>query len=113
MNGFMIQSQYLRGFAGRAERQARGTQQTGVVAAFARHDLHLCGRQRKRSFGHLLIHVFLKQFPAIHNATAYHNHFGIQNIDEIRQPDAQINPHAPEDLKGQRVTRDPRAINLF
>lgn len=76
-----------------------GPEQASIVATLGSLDLYTRGKERKGTLLDLLVHVFRKQIPSIHNPTANDNHFRIQNVDEIRQPNAKVNTHPPEDLE--------------
>ena len=97
----------------RAERKLRRTQQSGIVAAFAADNLHLRSRQRKRPFGNLMIHVFLKKTPAVYHSAANYNHLWIQNVDEISKTNPQIDAHAAKNFKREFVAFQAGTVNFF
>ena len=45
--------------------EARRAEQPGVVATLSAHNLDASGRNRKRAFKNLLVHVFPKQIPTV------------------------------------------------
>lgn len=61
-----------------------GAEEARIVATLGTLDLYARGKERKRTLLDLLVHVFRKQVPSIHHATANYDHFRIQNVDEIR-----------------------------
>src|ERR1044071_5064873 len=78
-------------------------QQPRIIPTLRTLDLHPCRKQRKRTLLNLLMHVLLKQIPTIDDTAANHDHFWIQYIDQVRQPNPEVNTHPPEDLERQFV----------
>src|SRR5262249_35643022 len=43
-----------------------------------------------------------------HNAAGNHNHLRIQNVNQVRQTDAEVNAHAAKDLEREFIALQPR-----
>src|SRR5689334_6380700 len=85
------------------EPESGGAQQAGIVATLRTHDLDARREQRKRALFDFVQHVFLKQVPTVHYTARDHDHLWIQDVDEIREADTEVNAHASKDLQRELV----------
>src|SRR6266446_5684325 len=77
----------------RLESQMRSAEQPGVVTTFRRNNFEPPYRHRKGASRNFFMHVFFKQLPTIRYATTNHDHFGVEQIHEVGQTNAEITSH--------------------
>src|SRR6478672_769375 len=93
--------------------EARCSKQAGVVTTLRCRDLYLLRGRAYRAFVNFLLHVSSKQTPAINRAAGDHDDLGIDDVDEIREANAEVSAELLEDAQGECVARAPRIVNHF
>jgi len=57
--------------------------------------------------------MFDEQIPGCRHAAADNDHFGIEDVDDVRHRDAQVRSCFSEHLEGEGVAFDCCSINSF
>src|SRR6266404_3524164 len=95
----------------RLESQMRSAEQPGVVTTFRRNNFEPPYRHRKGASRNFFMHVFFKQLPTIRYATTNHDHFGVEQIHEVGETNAEITSHLLEHSECQFIALRPRIID--
>src|SRR5712691_4502582 len=87
-------------------REPRGSKQSRIISAFCAHNLTASGRNGKGATHNFFARLLRKQIPRGRHAAANNDHFRIEDVDDIRHRDTEINSGFSEHIEGERVAFD-------
>ena len=86
-------------------------EESGVVAAFGAHDLRAACRDGESALVNLFADVWVEQLPARRDPSADDDHLRVEDVDETRQPSAQVTTHPAKNFERQLVSFNPALID--